>query len=83
MTRVYYDRNVKRIEEGMTLRHNDGSTAEVCKCMCMGVETLGFRSARVNHIHGQVGLSFPEESAFMSLADFDLKEWRVVDAKNK
>ena len=83
MTRFYYDKHGKRIEAGMTLRHNDGSTATVHKCQCMGVETLGFQSANVNHIHGQVGLRFPEESAFVSLADFNLREWRVVRAKDK
>ena len=82
MARVYYDKNLKRIKKGMTLRHNDGSTAEVCECLCMGIETLGFQSANVHHIHGQVGLSFPEESGFMSLADFSLREWRIISEKD-
>ena len=83
MSKFYYDKNATRIEEGMTLQHNDGSIATVYKCQCMGVETLGFKSADVKHIHGQIGLSYSDESAFMSLADFNLREWRVISEKDE
>ena len=83
VVRFFYDKNGERIEAGMTLRHSSGSAAEVYECLCMGIETLGFKTADVSHIHGQMGLSYSDESAFMPLADFNLREWRVISEKDE
>ena len=79
----FYDKKLKQIKEGMTLRHNDGSEAKVQKCWCVGSETLGFNVTDVGHIHGQVGLVYTTENEFMPLSDFTLREWVIISEKDE
>lgn len=73
---MYFDKNNKEIQEGMTIRHDNGDI----ELVYLTTDDYGDPDLGINATNQDYLRKHPDaEQEFYSLSEFDMKEWVIVE----